>query len=210
MASTLPTSNPPPRGRVQQLQFYDIDTTLPSILEKFMDPTTGQQFQQPVSCEEITEEKVPTKTLCTAQKDRVVKGARIEKGMLHDKAKSKAKTPSEARSTYSKGSVLQAYHESFQELRNKPMEVHLLRLKEPEPPKEALPPSSPKYEGFLTSPQQRRREAKEVHWLQSESPMGQPISSMQAYDPLSHVTSFQPHEPAKAEAFGFLWVGFCS
>ncbi|EEH06943.1 predicted protein [Histoplasma capsulatum G186AR] len=55
MASTLPTSNPPPRGRVQQLQFYDIDTTLPSILEKFMDPTTGQQFQQPVSCEEITE-----------------------------------------------------------------------------------------------------------------------------------------------------------
>ncbi|EDN07052.1 predicted protein [Histoplasma mississippiense (nom. inval.)] len=29
------------RGRVQQLQFYDIDTALPSVLEKFMDPTTG-------------------------------------------------------------------------------------------------------------------------------------------------------------------------
>ncbi|QSS65207.1 hypothetical protein I7I51_06049 [Histoplasma capsulatum] len=44
------------RGRVQQLQFYDIDTALPSILEKFMDPTTGHQFQQPVSCKEITED----------------------------------------------------------------------------------------------------------------------------------------------------------
>ncbi|EEH06860.1 sentrin/SUMO-specific protease [Histoplasma capsulatum G186AR] len=237
----------------------------------------------------LPKEKVPTKTLCTAQKDRVVKGARVQKGKLHDKAKLKAKTPSQKltqltqkgvnkvampraprRGELIKGAwpnaippneaVLRAYHESFRELRNKPMEAvsetakpsgppkgyhgvyfpgeenqpplpplpstsvppssppsppsqnlageptsqpeASVETEEPGPPKEALRPSSPEYEGFLTRPPRPRREAKEVHWLQSESPMGRPISSMRAYDPLSRVTSFQPHEPAKAEASG--------
>ncbi|PGG96034.1 hypothetical protein GX51_08020 [Blastomyces parvus] len=83
-----------------------------------------------------------------------------------------------------------------------PAEEPTCRPEESEPPKEGLPPSSPEYEGFLTSPLRPRREAKEVHWLESESPMGRPISSVRAYDPLSRVTSFQPHAPATAEESG--------
>ncbi|KLJ05331.1 hypothetical protein EMPG_11178 [Blastomyces silverae] len=72
----------------------------------------------------------------------------------------------------------------------------------PEPPKEGPSPSSPEYEGFMTSPPRPRRETKEVHWLESESPMGRPISSVRAYDPLSRVTPFQPHESTTAEESG--------
>ncbi|OJD28447.1 hypothetical protein ACJ73_00134 [Blastomyces percursus] len=77
-----------------------------------------------------------------------------------------------------------------------------VEAEEPEPPEEGLSPSSPAYEGFLTSPPRSQREAKEVHWLESDSPMGRPISSVRAYDPFSRVTLFQPHESVTAEESG--------
>ncbi|KAK2794281.1 Smt3-specific protease [Onygenales sp. PD_12] len=44
---------------------------------------------------------------------------------------------------------------------------------------------SPGYEGFLTGPS--RPTTRSVHWLESDTPMGRPISSVRAYDPLSRV-----------------------
>ncbi|PGH18443.1 hypothetical protein AJ79_00513 [Helicocarpus griseus UAMH5409] len=67
----------------------------------------------------------------------------------------------------------------------------------PEVVKKEIP--SPGYEGFMhKSPPRPRREDKEVHWLESDTPMGRPISSVKAYDPLSRVVS-SPLQPDEAE-----------
>ncbi|OAX80570.1 hypothetical protein ACJ72_05096 [Emergomyces africanus] len=77
-----------------------------------------------------------------------------------------------------------------------------VEAEEHETSKEGQPMLSEEYEGFLTDHPEPRRETKEVHWLKSDTPMGRPISSVRAYDPLSRVTSFHPHGPAKADAEG--------
>ncbi|EQL36072.1 hypothetical protein BDFG_02332 [Blastomyces dermatitidis ATCC 26199] len=228
----------------------------------------------------LPKEKAPTRTLLTTTtttKDGIVKGAKVQKKKLSDKAKSKTRTSRKLaqlsqedvnkaalpraprRGELIKGAwpnaippsaaALRAYHESFAKLRSRPIEEMSgidipepenwpprpqlpptttppssppptelpppaeeitcqpeasVEAEEPEPPKEGLSPSSPEYEGFLTSPPRPRREAKEVHWLESESPMGRPISSVRAYDPLSRVTPFQPLESVTAEESGRL------
>ncbi|OJD13017.1 hypothetical protein AJ78_06470 [Emergomyces pasteurianus Ep9510] len=81
-----------------------------------------------------------------------------------------------------------------------PAEEPVDETEDHDPSKDGLPIPSQEYEGFLTGHPELRRETKEVHWLKSDSPMGRPISSVRAYDPLSRVTSFQPHGPANADA----------
>ncbi|PGH34268.1 hypothetical protein GX50_02945 [[Emmonsia] crescens] len=232
--------------------------------------------------------KETSQVLRTTKKDGVMKGAKVQKKKLSNKAKLKTKAPSRTflaqltkedvnklplsraprRGELIKGAwpnaiprseaALRAFHESFRELRNTkpivgvsetakppaplrvdhgvyfpgpenqpplpplpattiapstssptelpPLEESItqpdepVESEEPEPSKEGPPPLSPEYEGFLTSPPRSRREVKEVNWFKSDSPMGRPISSVRAYDPLSRVASFQPHELAKADA----------